>query len=145
MSIAAMKMALETLCIGDNDVVPYDMKERTNKAIEALRQALESTQKLEWLPAPTKTEWGEMMVHTAIEIDNNHYFDIYCEEDQKRNVESIIAPTKKEWVGLTRDEIDYCFESCVVRRFNQDGLEEGYVDIYQAAKSIEAELKEKNT
>ena len=52
---------------------------------------------------------------------------------------------EREWVGLTWDEIDYCFESCVVRKFSQDGKEEGCVNTHEVAKAIEAKLKEKNT
>lgn len=55
-----------------------------------------------------------------------------------------IVPPKREWVGLTWDEIDYCFESCVVRKFSQDGKEEGCVNTHEVAKAIEAKLKEKN-
>ncbi len=59
--------------------------------VEALRQALQP--KLEWFPAPTKTEWGEMMVKTSVEIDSNHYFDVYCEESQKHRVEQMLGGT----------------------------------------------------
>lgn len=52
---------------------------------------------------------------------------------------------KREWVGLSRDEVDYCFEQCVVRKFSQDGVEDSYVSIYKAAEAIETALKEKNT
>ena len=36
----AAEMALETLCVGANDVVPNDIDERFEQAIQALRQAL---------------------------------------------------------------------------------------------------------
>ena len=55
------------------------------------------------------------------------------------------ALAQPEWVGLSRDEVDYCFEQCVVRKFSQDGVEDSYVSIYKAAEAIEAALKEKNT
>ena len=59
------------------------------EVVKALRQALQP--KLEWFPAPTKTEWGEMMVKTSIEIDADHYFDVYCEQSQKQRVEQMLG------------------------------------------------------
>lgn len=86
----AAEMALEAL---ENaySFIPLTMGsiEQNRKAVEALRQALQP--KLEWFPAPTKTEWGEMMVQTSIEIDADHYFDVYCEESQKHRVEQMLG------------------------------------------------------
>ena len=121
---------------------------KLSKAMQTLELALaqpEKKSKLNWFPAPTKIEWGESMVCTTVEIDADHYFDVFSEECQKENVELMLGFTKREWVGLSRDEVDYCFEQCVVRKFSQDGVEDSYVSIYKAAEAIEAALKEKNT
>lgn len=63
--------------------------------------------------------------------------------DAVKTIRQVLA--QSEWVGLSRDEVDYCFEQCVVRKFSQDGVEDSYVSIYKAAETIEAALKEKNT
>ena len=63
--------------------------------------------------------------------------------DAVKTIRQVLA--QSEWVGLSRDEVDYCFEQCVVRKFSQDGVEDSYVSIYKAAEAIEAALKEKNT
>ncbi len=67
--------------------------------------------------------------------------------DAVKTIRQVLAQPEqeREWVGLTWDEIDYCFESCVVRKFSQDGKEEGCVNTHEVAKAIEAKLKEKNT
>jgi hypothetical protein len=141
----AAEMALKVLNVGSNEVIPNNYEKMASEAARRLNDALSNLSTLEWFDAPTKTEWGEMMVKTSIEIDANHYFDVYCERSQKENVELLLGVKKREWAGLSRDEVDYCFEQNVVRKFDQDGTEQGFVSIYQAAQAIETELKEKNT
>ena len=100
------------------------------EAIRRLQDALSNPSKLEWFPAPAKTEWGEGMVCAMVEIDDNHYFDVFCEEWQKENVELMLGFTKREWVGLTDEDKD--------ELLNLDN----WTDIVEA---VEAKLKEKNT
>ena len=45
MSVEAMKMAWWALCLTNNEVVPDDIKEQREAAIEALRQAIEQAEK----------------------------------------------------------------------------------------------------
>ena len=112
------------------------------EAIQALRQALaqpEKKSKLNWFPAPTKIEWGESMVCTTVEIDADHYFDVFSEECQKENVELMLGFTKREWVGLTEEEFFDLLSSKT--RYNN-------VEIHLIAdviRATQAKLKEKNT
>jgi hypothetical protein len=95
----AAEMALQALnnytCVVTSGTDPTKWDEVVDgggparEAIKVLSQALQP--KLEWFPAPTKTEWGEMMVKTSVEIDANHYFDVYCEESQKHRVEQMLG------------------------------------------------------
>lgn len=122
----AAQMALKALdsCSGeetyDGEWVDYYDQDLVRDAKEALRQALAQPEQEQYV---TKV----VAVH----------------EDGTYTTERIPLP-KREWVGLTWDEIDYCFESCVVRKFSQDGKEEGCVNTHEVAKAIEVTLKEKN-
>jgi len=88
-----------------------------------------NNQTMKWFPTPIKTEWGEGMVMSDLAIDNDHTVSIYCEADQTKKVEAMF---KREWVGLTDEEIDAAVKSC------------NTVDTYKYFRAIEAKLKEKN-
>ena len=128
----AAEMALKVLCVGNNEVVPYNHDKVVNEAIRRLQDALFNQSKLEWFPAPTKVEWGEDMICAAVDIDDNHYFDVYCERWQKENVELILGFSKREWQGLTDDEL-------------QEINNWKWANSVEYAKTIESKLKEKNT
>jgi len=52
---------------------------------------------------------------------------------------------KKEWVGLTEDEIHECFEECCnLKVVDPKGGVRGSVNIFDVGMAIEAKLKEKN-
>jgi len=52
---------------------------------------------------------------------------------------------KREWVGLTVDEIHECFEECCnLKVVDPKGGIRGSVNIFDVGRAIEAKLKEKN-
>ena len=53
---------------------------------------------------------------------------------------------KREWVGLTEDEIHECFEECCnLKVVDPKGGVRGSVNIFDVGRAIEAKLKERNT
>ena len=52
--------------------------------------------------------------------------------------------TKREWVGLTDDEIIKCFDSVAFGQVEDDLIINKHVNIFRAIHFIEAKLKEKN-
>ena len=55
------------------------------------------------------------------------------------------APPKKEWVGLTDEEVINCFDSVAFGQVEDDLIINKHVNIFTAIHYIEAKLKEKNT
>lgn len=55
-----------------------------------------------------------------------------------------IAAGKREWVGLTDEEIIKCFDSVAFGQVEDDLIINKHVNIFTAIRSIEAKLKEKN-
>ena len=54
--------------------------------------------------------------------------------------------SKREWVGLTEDEIHECFEECCnLKVVDPKGGVRGSVNIFDVGRAIEAKLKDKNT
>lgn len=54
------------------------------------------------------------------------------------------APPKREWVGLTDEEIIKCFDSVAFGQVEDDLIINKHVNIFRAIHYIEAKLKEKN-
>ena len=53
---------------------------------------------------------------------------------------------RREWVGLTEDEIHECFEECCnLKVVDPKGGVRGSVNIFDVGRAIEAKLKERNT
>jgi hypothetical protein len=135
MSIEAMKQALEALewnCKGE----PLPTLEL--KAITALRQAIEQAEKQEpvaWRSAAIRL--GEEL--SSVGCDN--YYNLTAEQwldwalaQEPRGKNSLPTP-RKEWVGLTDEEI-------------AEGVKQSWVteQVFQSAVWwAEAKLKEKNT
>jgi hypothetical protein len=121
MSIEAMKQALEALEeIHHGNMTPM-AETNWNKAITALRQAIEQAEKQEpvaWM-SPNKERLEFSRKDT---VYGSHTIPLYT------------APPKREWVGLTQEDIDIAFD---------DTQEGGGFDDF--ARAIEAKLKEKNT
>lgn len=119
MSIEAMKQALEALetCHWDYDYEEESYKtfdeDLVNDASEALRQAIEEAEKQE--------PFGYFQLDLRMDawVQNR---------DNKKGVPFYTAPPKREWVGLTDEEIVAC----------------GWCDL-RFARAIEAKLRERNT
>ena len=113
MSREAMQMALEAL-EDANDVARMEFSDEDyySEAINALRKALETEQEPVGRNEPGPTAWR-------------------CQCGKAYTVTCISSkPPKREWVGLTNEEIEHIADS---------EWEEAFV------RMIEAKLKEKNT
>ena len=120
----AAEMALEALERCEYGVISNG---RLKNSIEALRQAL-----------------AQDALRKLAEID--HELGLYIDDvniSQERVDET--AKGKREWVGLTDDEIIKCFDSVAFGQVEDDLIINKHVNIFTAIRSIEAKLKEKNT
>ena len=130
MSREAMQMALEAL-EDANDVARMEFSDENyySEAINALRQALEEKQEpVAWISdSPTKGN-GKQLHWTKAEAWrwSSNITPLYT------------APPKKQWVGLTDDEV---FELADTNLYD-GGKNYG---VLAFAKAIEQALKEKNT
>ena len=123
MSREAMQMALEALeQIHPGNLTPM-AEEAWNKAITALRQALEEKQEpVAWMHNFIE---GNVITHRPADIGRH----------PERWTPLYAAPPKREWVGLTDEELKpLCDENHIM-------FGAYTVDFIQA---IEAKLKEKN-
>ena len=124
MSRKAMQMALEAL-EDANDVARMEFSDENyySEAINALRQALKTEQEpVAFINVEKqKLEWAKLTSWHTPTIVNLPKIPLYT------------APPKKEWVGLTDQEIHEI-----------DGYEEDR-KMYRFARAIEAKLREKNT
>ena len=117
----AMKLALEAL---ESDPISHAGLVSRKQAITALRQALETEQEpVAWLSTDCI---GERYLCFTKPKDNDPVQPLYT------------APPKREWVGLTDEEIQK-----VVSKKWWDW--EDAFDIEGFSRAIEAKLKEKNT
>ena len=55
------------------------------------------------------------------------------------------TPQKREWVGLTDEEVIECLDSVALGVVETEKVINKHLNVYNAAKAIEAKLKEKNT
>ena len=126
-SISAMQMALEALeQIHPGNLTPM-AEEAWNKAITALRQALETEQEpVAWI---TNGGNGELWWHRSSKFDEEGNLIGPNPDD----IPLYTSPPKREWVGLTDAEIH-----------DMNGYEEDR-RMYRFARAIEAKLREKNT
>ena len=141
MSREAMQMALEALeeinklSIGENAIcLPAEI----DGAMDALRQALE-TEPLEY--------WNAVEGWVKIDEMREHFDVVGCGTIYKSAGEDrsplYTAPPKREWVGLTADEIWRC------NRAKSGSAVEFHIcyahqNVLDFAESIEAKLREKN-
>ena len=118
MSREAMQMALEAL---ESDPISHAGLVSRKQAITALRQALETEQEpVAWANSFDLQNF-DMRVRTCPDL--HHTVPLYT------------APQKKEWVGLTDEEVSYCRYAATFC----DELDTAYM-----AELIEQALKEKN-
>ena len=124
MSREAMKQALEAL---ESDPISHAGLVSRKQAITALRQALETEQE--------PVAW--MYVNEDGECEQIEYGPVF---DDPGVTPLYTSPPKREWVGLTDEEIYDCEEEAGVPQY-----EISSADLYAFAQAIEAKLKEKNT
>jgi hypothetical protein len=146
MSIEAMKQAVEAFehikkYVTDDGAMPENWDayhEKEYFALEALRQAIEQAEK--WDTSDMAHRSGGLSVEQAekqepkawIYEGNLHIFDPTDWAIEPESVQPLYtAPVKREWVGLTDEEMTKIASKTLT--FKQ------FVEI------IEAELKEKNT
>jgi len=119
--------------------------------VEALRQALAQEEK-----PPVKTYCGGKPNYCT-PVDAVNMSQERVDETAKREHEPwqsvqctcggtiYFKHTKREWVGLTDDEIIKCFDSVAFGQVEDDLIINKHVNIFRAIHFIEAKLKEKNT
>jgi hypothetical protein len=136
MSREAMQLALEAL---ESDPISHAGLVSRKQAITALRQALE-TEPFEY--------WNAVEGWVKIDEVREHFEIAGCGTIYKSAGEGrsplYTAPPKREWVGLTADEIWKCNKarSGSAVEFHICCAHQNVLDF---AESIEAKLKEKNT
>ena len=133
-----MQMALEALneVTGWQLPVPMRVMDEVEDAIEALRTALAQPDWTTDTPVPPfkyfdSPEYKIAQPEQEPVCDKDPYYCGYV-RCQLGKVCKNTAPPKREWVGLTDEEIDWIF-----------GL--AYADDMELLRTIEAALKEKNT
>jgi hypothetical protein len=128
------------------EVEPHVWEYRGSLVIQALRQALDLQTTIEkgtkaWADVPNATEWAEELRGNTPDCkthpDAPHGFDRNASHSADRYVCECEGwePPKREWVGLTDDEI----WDIGVDNQRKGGGFWGY------PRAIEAKLKEKNT
>jgi hypothetical protein len=125
MSIAAMKQALDAL------EAHADIGINSDKAITALRQAIAEAEKQE--PVAWMTHTNDLM--PLFHVDRKSALNW-----ETQPTPLYPAPPKREWVGLTDEEIDKT--EWEPSYGNPMTLAEG---LQLFARTVEAKLKEKNT
>ena len=128
MSREAMQMALEAL-EDANDVARMEFSDENyySEAINALRQALEEKQE----PVMWLKNWSDGSV-SVLKTKSHAFADHELEP-------LYAAPQKREWVGLTDEEIYDCEEEVGMPQY-----EISSADLYEFARAIEAKLREKS-
>jgi hypothetical protein len=139
MSRKAMQMALEAL-EDANDVARMEFGDEDyySEAISALRQALETEQEpVAWL----KT-WSDGSL-TVLKTKSHAFADHELEP-------LYTAPPKREWVGLTDEQVEDEWERITGHSIFGGDRSEGramYIspdEVIEFSRAIEAKLKEKN-
>ena len=128
MSIEAMKMALEFvewLCGDDHSVKP---KNSALKTREALRQAIEQTEKQE----PVAWGFRRIIDGVILDIKNSDEHEGY---EETYTVPLYTALPKREWVGLNEKETADLY----------DGMFSKSQTVLEVIRCVEIKLKEKNT
>ena len=135
MSIEVMKQALEAL---ENPFRSAELKKTLNAAA-ALRQAIEQAEKQEPVAWIEHERSGTGVTHLHFnrrkptlrdEVLNPVWTPLYT------------APPRKEWVGLTDEELSKIYND-LYTQYTRDDV--NIADFILIARAIEAKLKEKNT
>jgi uncharacterized protein (DUF305 family) len=131
--IEAMKQALEALEQWNTPLY------KRATAIKSLRQAIEQAEKQEpvaW--QDTQKTWVDVPLKNVLEADYERGFIDGMQKQMQSSVDKAVnAMSKREWVGLTDEEIMEMLD------YGQYGRVPQYARNFVDA--IEAKLKEKNT
>ena len=136
----AMEQALEALIDLTNEMIDQDFVNQGIEAITALRQCLEPKTR----PATREEKIVNPGVYEVnVEPQTNDFNpdwmctcgDLTALNVVHRKDAPCYYPDKREWVGLTDEEID-------ALALDEDGLPNSHLEF---ARAIEAKLKEKNT
>ena len=133
MTIEAMKQALEALEF--DGFTPKDLTHRSlhAKAITAIKQALAQEKALQALHDENerlglyKDAYGQPEPEPVV----NYCHECLTYNGHQEECSHYTSPPKREWQGLTGDEIDY--------------IADEYATLQGAIGAIEAKLKEKNS
>lgn len=152
----AAEMALEFVEWFASDDHSIRPKHKAPKIAEALRQALAQEEK-----PPVKSycvgKPNYCTPEVTPDVDAVNMSQERVDETAKREHEPwqsvqctcggtiYFKHTKREWVGLTDDEIIKCFDSVAFGQVEDDLIINKHVNIFRAIHFIEAKLKEKNT
>jgi hypothetical protein len=132
--IDAMKQALEAL----------DWRfSNADAAIEALRQAIEQAEKQEPEKEKESTSLNvdpRLLLGRNINCTKNIENRLCDLERRMAKIETHPAPPRKEWVGLTDEEIHKIIDDCTPDEAELEELN----DFAKAIFAVEAKLKEKN-
>jgi hypothetical protein len=158
MSIITMKQALDALNTCDYD---YDYEESMYKtydsklidlAIEALSQAIAEAEKeatlqeisdigqeIEQEPVAWVRDLTSPQPHC---VTSMKYLSIADTDAGVKYIPVYAAPPKREWVGLTDEEMSDTY-NCHYNDYVSNDI--GIVDVIVIARAIEAKLRERNT
>jgi len=90
----------------------------------------------------TKAFWGDKFIEILDPHKDGHIVRVYPDYWDEKAPE---MAEYKEWVGLTNEEIEDCFdESCHLKVVDPKGGIKGSVNIFEVGRAIEAKFKEKN-
>jgi hypothetical protein len=128
MSVEIMKQALEALKYHMEQTRPINM---TQNAIHALRQAIEEAEKQEPV--------GEIIESSF--FDKKNRLTHFYEAQPPVGTKLYTAPPRKEWVGLTDEELSKIYND-LYTQYTRDDV--NIADFILIARAIEAKLKEKN-
>ncbi len=143
MSVSAMKQALEALennCT--NPVADPEQAKKEDEAITALRHAIAEAEKQEpvaWVCECSEEAWCHLNSdeRSVIIFEKSDLIDY--EHDGYSITPLYTAPPKREWVGLTDEDLEAVFPAIAT-------YHESNKTLYRSvAHAIEAKLKEKNT
>jgi len=132
MSIEAMKQGVEAFCICIEALRKADSFAAVKvsyEAIDALRQAIAQAEK------------QEPVAYLCENAVGHKYFRWKKPTSHYKPIALYTAPPRKEWIGLTEDEIHKIIDDCTP----DDAAQEELNDFARAVHFAEAKLKEKNT
>jgi len=77
--------------------------------------------------------------------DENRSDEAFRFQPTQNHTQPLYTAPKREWVGLTDEEVIECLDSVALSVVETKKVVTKHLNVYNAAKVIEAKLKEKNT